>query len=311
MSTTIARHRTIPRIAPAGVLRGIEAAVLLLLPLALIGCGTHVTLERHRPAGFSAGRAYELSLVQLTGRPDLKDLLGETLRGSSAGREWWVYRDATNEQIAVFPSAPAGQAATGRRPGQREVFVRLDAYDALVFPEKTDQPEQPDSPKASGKARVRVRFAATVVGPEGNVIMGEREYAGTAEDDIDSQYRRRLLVERAAADGVEAFLDDITPRRVRERIRFDDDADDMEPVTELVQAGNYAQAAEILRQMRRDLPRRADVVYNLAVLTDAGGDYERALELYGEALKLGFRSFYADSRDACRRRLRDLQALTG
>lgn len=297
-------------LAPAAR-RALVASAVLALLVPLVGCGTYVTVERDSPAPFSAGPAYQLLLVQLTGRPDLQDMLGETFRVRVSAFEWWAYRDATNEQIAVFPNAPAGRAVTGREPTPSEVFLRLDAYDARVFADTTDYPQPDDAPPPENIGSVRVSFAATVVGPDGAVLMREREYAGVAGGEIDSRRRRRLLLELAAEAGIDTLLDDITPRRIRERIRFDDDAEDMEPVVSMVRGGNYAQAAEMLRRMRQDWPQRADVAYNLAVLTDAGGDYEGALELYREALELGYRRFYADSRDACARRLRDYRALTG
>ncbi len=278
------------------------------------GCATRAKVERHQPAAYNAGTARTLSLVQVTGRPDLQGLVRKALRREAAASDWWTFRNAINDKIAIFPDAAAGRSVRGRQPAEREVFVRMDAYDAQVFPEKHKHGKKHKSkredPPASGMGRVRVRFAATVVGSAGRVLMREREYAGTADGDIGSRFRRGQLVDKAAREGMERFLEDITPRRVREGIVLDKDAEDMAPVAELVAHGRYAEAMDRLKSMRARHPRRADVVYNMAVLTDARGEYEAALALYRQALQRGYKSYYVKSRDACERRLRDRNALS-
>ena len=56
-------------------------------------------------------------------------------------------------------------------------------------------------------------------------------------------------------------------------------------------------------------PRNASAAYNLAVLTEATGDYATALEYYDRALSLGYKEYYATARAACARRLAAAQDL--
>ncbi len=297
------------RRTPVALVRG-SAALLCVCAVWIAGCATRAKVERHRPAPYNAGDARTLSLVQTTGRPDLQELLSTSLRRQAVASDWWTYRDATNANIALFPHAEPGRAVRGGQPAAGAVFVRLDAYDALVFPEKTEEGAERSGPPRSGNGRVQVRFAATVVDAQGAVLMRERDYAGQADGDIGSRLRRRRLIDEAAEQGIDAFLHDITPHRVREGIVLDKDAEDMAPIAELVAQGRYAEAADRLQAMRARSPHRADVVYNIAVLTDARGEYERALDLYDQALQLGYKPFYAESREACERRLRDRRRLS-
>jgi tetratricopeptide (TPR) repeat protein len=286
--------------------------VLGLLVLALLGagCAPRATVERRRPAPYGLGAARALSLVQLTGRPDLQDLLRDRLRREATAEDWWHFRDRTRESIALFAAGSGGRSIAGERPDPGEAYVRLDAYDATVYREAdADAAPPPAGPPTSGRGRVRLRFAATVVDSDGRVVMGDREYAGTATGALATRHDRRDLVAEAAEEGVEAFLRDITPRRVREGIALDVEAEDLQPVAELVDRGAYALARERLQRLRRAHPRRADIVYNLAVLTDARGEYRAALDLYEKALRLGYKDLYVRSRDACRRRLREREAL--
>lgn len=289
----------------------VAAAVLLL---AVSGCATRAKLERRRPARFSAGSARTLVLVQLTGHPELQRRLARGFRDEATGRDWWRVRDATGERIALFPDAGRGRLVRGRAPGADEVYVRLDAYEAIrtVEPVEREEREDDDGDDHDGPdavERVRVRFAATLATAAGEALLRAREYDGTAATGDDDSPGRAALIRRAIARGMEDFFDDITPRRVREGIVLDKDAEDMRPIAELVARGQYAAAADRLGEMRNRRPRRADVVYNLAVVTDARGDYAAALDLYDAALSLGYKSYYAESRDACRRRLADREAL--
>ncbi len=295
---------------PVAQLRVLLAELVLVV---LAGCATRAKMERHRPAAYNAGAARTLTLVQVTGRPDLQTLLTKTLRKEASRSDWWHFKDASNERIALFPNAESGRAMRGRAPVTDEIFVRLDAYDATVFPEKTgdkDDPKDALPPTEAGRGRMQVRFAATVVAGDRQVLMREQTYAGTVVGEINSRFQRRRLVREAAEEGMEAFLDDITPRRVREGIVLDKEAEDMHPVAELVNQGRYAEAADRLKTMQARHPRRADIVYNLAVLADARGAYEEALALYERALQLGFKSFYTKSRDACKWRLQEREALS-
>jgi tetratricopeptide (TPR) repeat protein len=282
------------------------------------GCDTQAVVVRDRPALFNAGAARNLTLVQVTGRPDLEHLLRETFSQQAASSGWWNYTEQCAAGIALFPGAAPGQTVTGRRPGTGEIYVRLDAYDATVFPEKErhEKPNKSDKKKSDKKrkddekrGRVCVRFAATIVNSLGELLMDRREYTGTADGDIGTAYRRQWLVAQAAANGLSAFMQEITPRRVREGIALDKDSEDMHPIAVLIDQGQYAAAAAQLEQMRKLQPLRADLVFNLAVLTDARGSYEEALKIYDEALKLGYKPQYAKTREACLRRLGERDAL--
>ncbi len=283
--------------------------VLLILSLFLAagGCATQAKVERYKAPTCNAGTARTLTLVQVTGDPELRAVLRSILAREATKSDWWEYKDRHTAGIALFPSAEPGRTIRGAMPAKGEVFVRIDAYSSRV---RSDHPDCSDKRKKDKEqtSNAYVRFAATVVNAKQVAVLAEREYTGQAGR-TGSHVSRWGLVRKAAEDGIEHFLRDITPRRVVDRIVIDKEAGDMALVVDLVDRGQYAQAMRKLQIKRKRYPLRADIMYNLAVLTDARGDYRAALKLYDQALRLGYKSFYRRSRNACARRLREQEEL--
>lgn len=282
----------------------------LVLCFALLGgCGTSAKLERMRPAYHNLGDATRFTVVQATGRRSLReDILAEMKRQLRA-TGWWRYDERLDEGRRVDVRGSHAETG-GLRAEPGEVLVLVDAYDSDV---RVDVDEVIAADHATvvvvHNLHANVSFGVTVIDETGRTLLVEEEFRGDAEGEGD--VHRYAVLRAAIAEAVDDMVDAITPRRVREKIKFDKDEDDMEPIADLVKDGAYAEAEKDLARMRREYPDRADVAYNLAVVKDAMGRYEEALELYDQAMRLGHEDYYAKSRAACARRLADERELQG
>lgn len=144
--------------------------------------------------------------------------------------------------------------------------------------------------------------------------MNERQYDGRAVWTIDQDgggypddYRRRY--EAAVKKAVENFLQDITPRTVTRRIRLDYSDENQEPILEAARNGQVKQAATQMEDYVQEHPNSSSAYYNLAVLTDALGQYEQAIEYYNEALSLGGKDYYTEVKASCMERLQEQQEM--
>ena len=118
------------------------------------------------------------------------------------------------------------------------------------------------------------------------------------------------MIELAAARAVQRFLADVTPRERTVRVRLDDDDPGQAKILETAEGGAIAQAAGDARRYLQAHPSNASAAYNLAVLLDAMGRYQEALDTYDRALSLGGKDYYLHARADCARRLANQQALS-
>jgi tetratricopeptide (TPR) repeat protein len=90
---------------------------------------------------------------------------------------------------------------------------------------------------------------------------------------------------------------------------IDDSDPALEGVVVMIQDGNYAFAQQKLLEYTAQNPNGGPGWYNLALVTDAMGDYETALQYYDKAIQVGPQDFYHDARSGCAKRLSQTEAL--
>lgn len=286
---------------------------LIALLLFTAGCSPAAKVERYSPADYNLGQARHFVLVQMNGRPVLRDMLLVELQRELRQTDWWRFEDRQAAGIAV-KVVNAKAEVDGDDPGDNEIFARIDVYEGDVeqrFVRKKDQKwttHDREVEQRIGSLVAEVSFGVTLMASGGRVIMAEREYAAEYALQKSGLYRDAALA-KAFGIALQRFIADITPDRVRESIRLDDDAEDMKDIAKIVKNGAYAVAEKDLEALRDAHPERADIAYNLAVVKDASGKYDEALALYDTAMKLGYKKYYAKSRAACARRKTERDAL--
>lgn len=283
--------------------------LLLVGMLCCAGCGTSAKVERMRPARYSLGSAQRFTVVQATGRRSLREDILAEMRRQLRGSGWWRYQERLDEGHRI--SIRGSHADTGGlQASPDEVLVLLDAYESDTAGDVRTVVHEADQTVVHVQTlAARVSFGVSVIDHTGRAVLIEEEFTGSAEG--EGEVHRYTVMRAAIAEAVEDLVDAITPRRVREKIKFDKDEEDMEPIADLVKDGAYSVAEEDLERMRQQFPNRADVAYNLAVVRDALGRYEEALVLYDQAMRLGHEDYYAKSRAACAQRLAEARELEG
>jgi Flp pilus assembly protein TadD len=105
------------------------------------------------------------------------------------------------------------------------------------------------------------------------------------------------------------FLWQITPKYAYRHVRLDDEDKAQAPIIKIASGGNVALATTEMRGYVKSNPNNPSAQYNLAVLLDASGQYDEALDLYAQAMKGSTKDFYAAARADCARRLANAQAM--
>ncbi len=289
-------------------------AVALLLTTG-VGCGSpHARIPFTEPAPMSFGGASELSIVQVEGRrrdrEEFREDFVRELRRQARDDGYWTVNDKTHLDATISSSGVASV-----QPGEREVLLRLDVH--MYETQRRDYEYQVRERDADGNTHTRTEmrpghegrcvFSVYSVHGDGYSVMTGTEYETSERVRRDDPQRAQ---QRALRLAVREFLDEITPRIRITRVRLDDQHDDMGDVINLARSREYAQAANMLEAMREQYPERPDVLYNLAVMYDAMGDYERAGRLYDEAIRLSGRDFYVRTRNDFESRRRAAEEMT-
>jgi hypothetical protein len=275
------------------------------------GCATYATVRSTQPAPYSLGSARTFVLVEGTGRRTLREELVAEMTKQLRQTGWWTVVNRLEEGIRIVPQGDRA-AAEPVGPADGAIFVKLDVYessvDADTREEKYKDRDGQERTRSVPIYRGRVTFGVTTVDSQGRARLTEREFSGEAE--VPRDQGRDEAVRAAGVQAAASIVKAITPAFVQERVRVDDDAKDQKPIVQLIEQGAYASAAERLRAMFEREPSRGDVAYNLAVVTEAQGDYAAACELYDKALTLGRKSYYESARASCARRLEGQRAIS-
>jgi len=287
---------------------------LSALCLLLASCGAHVSLKMPEPSKFNYGKARNMVLTDMSGRRSQKELVIINMEQELRSSSWWKFVDSTEEGIRITLK---GDTATVNpiMPDSNQIFVKIDIYEVDTEKNsksvelKRDDGSTYEKVKHGYKGRAVLGFST--VESDGTVIMSEREYEGKSEryskrrSDVDKDE----IINLAIRDAVKEFIKDVTPTFRTVFVKLDDSSEDMKPLAKMISDGSYAYAIEKLEDWHSREPNRADVVYNLAVATEAAGDSETALTLYEQALTLGAKSFYHESLAKCEQRIRAQEAI--
>ncbi len=105
------------------------------------------------------------------------------------------------------------------------------------------------------------------------------------------------------------FIEDLMPTRVSTRVELDDSDPLVKPGIELCNAGKLDAAHAAFSDMVARSPSSAPALYNLAVLTEARGEYDQAESLLLKATQISPKPLYYEALERVRASRRDAQTL--
>jgi len=298
--------------------RVVELPLVVATVCVLCGCATYVRDVTWTPPGRSLGKARKLVLVEATGRRSIREEVVVAVREQARTSLWWRFEDRQERGVSIdlAGGTPRAKPVT---PADGEVFLRLDLYDWETRYDtretKVSEVEEVDGKEVTREVQREERFllgeisfGVTTVAADGVSELVEKEYTGDAER-LESYSAEKEAMKEAIEEAVRVFLDDITPRRRNVSVRFDDESEDMKCIGELVKSRAYAQALRDLEAVHASQPDRADVIYNMGAVLQGMGDYEHALDRYTQAIQLGAKPYYHNTRTSCVNSLRNRQQL--
>ncbi len=288
------------------------AGIAAMAALLGTGCAAKLAIKTMEPGPVNLGAAKHLAILDTEGRRSAREqLIGEIIsQARTAG--YYTVEDRSEEGVKVNI---AGRTVTleggekGIEPGQMGVRFDVIEWDA---DKDTEERSTRDSKGNTVTKQVKVLkgralLGVTVFDPSGKALVAEKEYEGTSS--LEGDVSKDQAIEAAAKDVVAKLLADITPHEVTRQVRLDEDDDALKPYIETAQAGNLAKAAEDMKGYLDKNPNSAPAAYNLAVLTDAMGNYDAAIQLYDKALQLGNKDYYSEARAECAQRKAAADAL--
>lgn len=243
-------------------------------------CAPTVRVPRPVPAEVNLGlRARVLSLVRVDGPGVAPSVVANTLKGRAARQGWF----------RVEPWEP-GEAADPR--GER-------AYLWLAVEEWSSDAEP--------RARVRLlsRLARAPDGPwsepieTGGLVQGSESASGPSRAD-ESQ----LLAAEASLRAVDDLLRVLAPRPRVEEVELDLDSPLLQPGAAAAARGDLEEARASFESVHSRHPELAAAAYDLGLVLEALGHWERAEALYLEALSRKDDRLYRDALQSVRLRLR-------
>ncbi|MCY1019705.1 tetratricopeptide repeat protein [Pyxidicoccus sp. MSG2] len=284
---------------------------LLLLASLLIGCSSGLRVNVLEPARVNVGASRKLVVVQTEGQSTVQDVVLQELYRQSRQDGYFSFTDRTHAGGTVKLTGSEvllqGEKATALESG--EVGLRIDVLGWDADLEKRQLQVKDEKGRMPKKTQKQVFVAKLILGvtafnSAGKVLLAEEEYAGEVESE-----RVDVLLRTVAGQLVDRVLRDLTPRQVSHYLRMDDEDAAQKDIVKVAEKGDVGQAITQLTSYVEQHPDNAGGWYNLAVLLDASGEYEKALEHYSRAISLTSKDFYVKMQEACSSRLASRQAL--
>lgn len=281
----------------------------------LTSCHTAIQIRTKQPGPVAIGSTNQLVLLKGEGRRSAREQVANNLIQQCRANGYFSVTDHSEDPF--FVKVAGGRVHfDGRSPvqEQQQAGLRIDVLEWNSTRETIEVKQHNPKTGRTVFRQVPVRrgnalIAVTLFDAEGRAWLAEREYNGSAETQ-DMDMAREEIVEHAARQAITEFLADITPRDVVASVRMDESDPSQEHIINTAKAGNLAKATEDLRAYNKAQPNNPAAIYNLAVMLDAMGDYQEALETYDRAIRISSKDYYNAARGDCARRLSDNASLS-
>ena len=273
------------------------------------GCATTIPIETLQPGSVGVGAAKSLVILQGEGRRSGREAVFQLLTEKARQASYFTVTDRSEEGVKVTIAGRKVKVDGDQKGLQAgELYLRIDILGWDASKDSKTTSDSKGKEKTTVTINGKVLLGVTLFNVDGMTLLAEKEYVGKASDK-DENASEEAVTKAAAADAVDRLLGDITPKPVKRNVRLDDDEKELQPAIDTAKAGNLAKAAEDCKAYLEAHPKSSAAAYNLAVLTDAMGKYDEALELYDKALSIGKKDFYSEGRAACAKRKADAEAL--
>ena len=285
----------------------------LLVPVAFAlaaGCVPTIRVNVLQPAPVNMGAAKQLSIVETTGRRSAREETVQELIRQVRGDGYFTVTDRSEEGITVKVAGQTATATGGKGQPQQpnEIGLKIDILEWSS--DKKEIPPQYDSKGNQTQAAQtlfagKVLLGVTAFNAAGKTFLAEKEFkAVSAEQKTEEQ-----AIGAAMRNAVGTLVVAITPKYVQKTIRMDGDDEGQKQILEVAKGGNLDQAGTELKSYLEKNPSNPAALYNMAVILDAQGKYQEALDLYTKAISNSTKDYYVQMKTECSQRLADEQAM--
>ena len=275
----------------------------------------YTTIRSEQPPNYYLGESPNIQVVDAEGATRrMQDIAIQELRNQSRSGGHFTVENAISEGIR-FDTRQGRVVMTGKDvpANANDVFIKFNVIASMKQDGRTTVTRSAGilgTQEETVPVMMTVMPVAFTVTRGDEVLLNERQYNGKAVWALNERgggyptdYRQRL--EAAIGQAVKEFLVDITPKTVSRDVQLDYSDEKQKPILDAARDGQVKEAATQLADYVQDNPNSSSAVYNLAVLTDALGQYERALTYYDKALSLGGKDYYTEAKSSCMKRINE------
>ncbi len=122
-------------------------------------------------------------------------------------------------------------------------------------------------------------------------------------DEYPPKIDSSLLLKRARSQALEAFMHDIAPYQVRERVTLltDDEVPELKEGVAMVKIGNWNDGIECFQRATKSAPANSKCFYNLGVAYEYTFQFDKAIENLKKAYQMENKSQYMKELGRCKR----------
>lgn len=263
------------------------------------GCAHNIRIERTRPARVHLSTDRKIG-VQVEAPPKVAN--------EGAANAFNAVLNAAQGQLVQTEMAVEpvrNELHQGLRTSQ---FTLVDASGAdtivRVVPTEWKYRGPPPLQRGTGTGTIRIRLEILdAKSPEKKQLFSEIYWASaSASNEAEAIFRASQKVARV-------FIDDLQPVRVWDTVELDDSDPVTKPGIELCDQGRFDAAHAAFSDIVERAPDSSAALYNLAILDEARGNYDKAEALLKSATRIQQKPMYYAALERVRAAKMDAQAL--